>query len=87
MWGSDNEVRVAATLRRVVLMAFRITCFETGPAFWSDPCMLLTTLLVKRERSFRKLVFTPEVQNPKGQRCGNASQYFGGPFFDDNGKI
>ncbi len=41
---------------------------------------------LKRERSFRKLTFTPEVLNSKGQLCGNAFQYFGGPFFDDNGK-
>ncbi len=43
--------------------------------------------LLKRERSFRKLNFTPEIQNSKGQPCGNAFEYFGGPFFDDNGKI
>lgn len=43
--------------------------------------------LLKRERSFRKLTFAPEVQNPKGQPCRNAFQYFDGPFFDDNGKI
>ena len=43
--------------------------------------------LLKRERSFRKLTFAPEIQNPKGQLCSNAFQYFGGPFFDDDGKI
>ncbi|RDL35336.1 uncharacterized protein BP5553_07267 [Venustampulla echinocandica] len=43
--------------------------------------------LLKRERSFRKLTFAPEVQNPKGQLCRNAFQYFGGPFFDDNGEF
>ena len=43
--------------------------------------------LLKREKIFRKLTFTPEVQNPKGQPCGNAFQYFGGPFFYDNGKF
>ncbi|CZT07638.1 related to protein kinase [Rhynchosporium agropyri] len=41
--------------------------------------------LLERERSFRKLTFTPEIQNPKGESCRNAFQYFGGPFFDDNG--
>jgi len=43
--------------------------------------------LLKREKSFRKLTFTPEMQNPLGESCGNAVQFFGGPFFDDNGKI
>lgn len=43
--------------------------------------------LLQRERIFRQVTFTPEVQNPKGQPCGNTCQYFGGPFFDDNGKI
>jgi hypothetical protein len=27
MWGHDNEVRVAATLRQMILMAFRSTRF------------------------------------------------------------
>jgi hypothetical protein len=43
--------------------------------------------LLERERSFRKLTFAPEIQNSKGQSCRNSFQYFGGPFFDDNGKI
>jgi len=36
--------------------------------------------LLKRERSFRKLTFAPEIQNPREQPCKNAFQYFGGPF-------
>ncbi|KAH9212271.1 kinase-like domain-containing protein [Leptodontidium sp. 2 PMI_412] len=43
--------------------------------------------LLKRERSFRKLTFTPEILNPEGKSCRNAFQYFGGPFFDDNGEF
>jgi serine/threonine-protein kinase SRPK3 len=43
--------------------------------------------LLQRERSFRKLTFAPEVRNPEGQTCGNEFKCFGGPFFDDNGKI
>lgn len=42
---------------------------------------------LQRERKFRKLTFAPDIQNPKGQPCSNACQYFGGPFFDDDGKI
>ncbi|KAH7317822.1 kinase-like domain-containing protein [Rhexocercosporidium sp. MPI-PUGE-AT-0058] len=44
-------------------------------------------VLLERERSFRKWSFIPEIQNPKGQSCRNAFQYFGGPFFDDNGEF
>lgn len=40
-----------------------------------------------RERNFRKLAFEPEILNPRGQSCENAFQYFGGPFFDDNGEL
>ncbi|ATY66998.1 kinase-like domain [Cordyceps militaris] len=43
-------------------------------------------VLLERERKFRKLAFKPEMQNPQGQSCSNAFQYFGGPFFDDDGK-
>ena len=43
--------------------------------------------LLQREKICRKFTFTPEVQNPEGRLCRNAYQYFGGPFFDDNGKI
>ncbi|KAG4439766.1 hypothetical protein IFR05_004734 [Cadophora sp. M221] len=43
--------------------------------------------LLKRERSFRKLSFAPEILNPKGESCRNAFQYFSGPFFDDNGEF
>ncbi len=43
--------------------------------------------LLQREGKFRKLTFAPDIQNPEGQPCSNACQYFGGPFFDDHGKI
>ena len=43
--------------------------------------------LLKRERSFRKLTFKPEIQSPEGRKCSNACQYFSGPFFDDNGMV
>lgn len=43
--------------------------------------------LLQRERIFRKLTFTPEIQTPDGQPCRNSCHYFRGPFFDDNGKI
>lgn len=43
--------------------------------------------LLHRERKFRKMAFTPKIKNPEGQMCENAFQYFGGPFFDIDGKI
>jgi len=43
--------------------------------------------LLQWKRKLRKVTFTPKIKNPQGQTCENAFQYFGGPFFDDDGKI
>ncbi|EPE26262.1 Protein kinase-like (PK-like) [Glarea lozoyensis ATCC 20868] len=34
------------------------------------------TVLLKRENASRKLTFEPEIQNPEGQSCKNAFEYF-----------
>lgn len=43
--------------------------------------------LLRRERNFRKLAFTPGIFNSRGKSCKNAFEYFEGPFFDDDGKL
>ena len=43
--------------------------------------------LIDREREGLGWRFKPEVNNPQGRSCGNASEYYGGPFFDSEGKI
>jgi hypothetical protein len=43
--------------------------------------------LVERERICRRYqAFTPPIENPRGILCENTNQYWGGPFFDENGK-
>lgn len=43
--------------------------------------------LIDREREGLGWNFRPEVQNPDGKLCGNASEFYGGPFFDSEGTI
>ncbi|KAH8428570.1 uncharacterized protein LDX57_006266 [Aspergillus melleus] len=42
--------------------------------------------LVIREREGTKWSWAPATQNAEGKLCTTASDWFGGPFFDDNGK-
>ncbi|KAH7329553.1 kinase domain protein [Stachybotrys elegans] len=43
--------------------------------------------LIERERAYRKLQLGFEVVNSKGEKCGTMNEFWGGPFFDDNGDI
>ncbi|POR38204.1 Kinase domain-containing protein [Tolypocladium paradoxum] len=43
--------------------------------------------LVQREREMRHWRWSPEIRNREGKLCGNAAEYFGGPFFADNGEF
>lgn len=46
----------------------------------------LPKIMLEQEKYFRTWAFTPAAQNPKGELCSNSFQYFGGPFFNDEGK-
>ncbi|KAI0542646.1 putative serine/threonine-protein kinase [Xylaria digitata] len=41
--------------------------------------------LIQRERAMRQWRWSPQVLNSSGQLCGNAAEYFGGPFSTDDG--
>ncbi|KAF5011334.1 hypothetical protein FDECE_2552 [Fusarium decemcellulare] len=41
--------------------------------------------MLQRERDMRHWRWRPEVLNPEGQLSGNAAEFFGGPFFSDDG--
>ncbi|QDS73271.1 hypothetical protein FKW77_004841 [Venturia effusa] len=41
--------------------------------------------LVKRERSMRHWQWTPSAVNAKGKPCNRTADFFGGPFFGDDG--
>ncbi|OAA38559.1 protein kinase domain-containing protein [Metarhizium rileyi] len=41
--------------------------------------------LVKRERDMRHWRWSPAAMNPNGRLSSNAAEYFGGPFFTDDG--
>ncbi|OAA67875.1 protein kinase domain protein [Niveomyces insectorum RCEF 264] len=43
--------------------------------------------LVKRENMYRKLPLGRLVYNARGEACETMNQYWGGPFFDDDGQI
>lgn len=43
------------------------------------------TSLVKRAKYASKKKWEPKFQNHRGELCSNASEFFGGPFFDGNG--
>lgn len=43
--------------------------------------------LIAREKEGLKWNWAPAVQNAKGKLCTTASDWFGGPFFDNNGKL
>lgn len=42
--------------------------------------------LVDRERNMRHWRWSPEARNHEGKLCNNAADFFGGPFFSDDGK-
>lgn len=42
--------------------------------------------LVKRERLFRKYRLEHPRVNPQGRECESMNKFWGGPFFDDNGR-
>ncbi|OTA65860.1 putative serine/threonine-protein kinase [Hypoxylon sp. EC38] len=42
--------------------------------------------LVERERNMRHWRWSPEAVNPEGRLSSNALEFFGGPFFTDDGK-
>lgn len=43
--------------------------------------------LLKQEREMRYWRWMPEVVNAEGQHCDNVVDYYGGPFFSDDGKF
>ncbi|KAI1154449.1 putative serine/threonine-protein kinase [Nemania diffusa] len=43
--------------------------------------------LVVRERNMRHWRWSPEVRNHEGKLCNNAADFFGGPFFSDDGEF
>ncbi|KAL9624942.1 MAG: hypothetical protein Q9160_000989 [Pyrenula sp. 1 TL-2023] len=42
-------------------------------------------LLIERERNMRHWRWSPEARNYHGTLCNNAADFFGGPFFSDDG--
>lgn len=42
--------------------------------------------LVKRERFFRNHQLKSPITNRCGKKCNTMNEYWGGPFFDDDGK-
>lgn len=42
--------------------------------------------LVQRERFFRRHQLERAVRSPRGNECENMNEFWGGPFFDDDGK-
>lgn len=42
--------------------------------------------LLKQEREMRYWRWMPEVVNAEGQHCDNVVDYYGGPFFSDDGE-
>ncbi|KAJ3549699.1 hypothetical protein NM208_g363 [Fusarium decemcellulare] len=41
--------------------------------------------MLQRERDMRHWRWRPEVHNPQGELSSNAAEFFGGPFFSDDG--
>ncbi|KAH8765114.1 putative serine/threonine-protein kinase, partial [Hyaloscypha sp. PMI_1271] len=42
-------------------------------------------VLIRRERAMRQWRWSSEALNPEGRWCSNAAEFYGGPFFTDNG--
>lgn len=42
--------------------------------------------LIERERFFRNHQLDKQVTNTRGKECKNMNEFWGGPFFDDDGK-
>ena len=43
--------------------------------------------LIEREKDGLRWKFRPEVENSEGKLCGSANEFYGGPFFDPEGKL
>lgn len=43
--------------------------------------------LIDREREGLGWSWTPAAQNSEGKLCKTASEWYGGPFFDENGRL
>lgn len=43
--------------------------------------------VVRRERDMRYHRWQYEAMNSAGTLCNNATDFYGGPFFDDKGKL
>lgn len=41
--------------------------------------------LVQREKAMRHWRWKPAVPNPQGNMSSNAAEFYGGPFFNDDG--
>lgn len=44
-------------------------------------------LMVKRERESREILPGVPMMNEKGEDCETMNEYWGGPFFDDDGTL
>jgi serine/threonine-protein kinase SRPK3 len=42
-------------------------------------------VLIQREKDMRQWRWSPDARNLEGKLCSNAAEFYGGPFFDDNG--
>lgn len=43
--------------------------------------------LIKRERLYREHQLKRPIINPRGKECRTMNEFWGGPFFDDDGKL
>jgi hypothetical protein len=44
-------------------------------------------LLIDRERGMRHWRWSPEARNQDDKLCNNVAEFFGGPFFSDEGEL
>ena len=44
-------------------------------------------MLIQRERDMRRWQWSPKVRNARGELCSNAMEFYGGPFFTNDGRI
>jgi serine/threonine-protein kinase SRPK3 len=43
--------------------------------------------LLQKERIMRQMRWSPEIRNGEGKLCNNIADFFGGPFFTDEGTL
>ncbi|KAG8413793.1 hypothetical protein J3458_012286 [Metarhizium acridum] len=43
--------------------------------------------MIQRERSMRRWQWSPRVRNARGELCSNAAEFYGGPFFTNEGEF